>query len=155
MQLGFAKGRYKITPWEKNGCDTGVKSSLNSGGSPIIFLQRLKLATSNLVRGFSLPRAIINHTQRKSVRGYKLGNSLKFWGSPLIFLQRLKIATLKLAGWWGLPRVITKFYSERKRAETSARGAPSIWGFPLIFMQWLKVSTSNLVHSLGGQLGSS
>jgi len=27
--------------------------------------------------------------------------------------------------------------------------------FPVIFMQWLKVLTSNLVYSLGGQLGPS
>jgi len=31
--------------------------------------------------------------------------------------------------------------------------SPKFRVFPLIFMQWLKISTSNLVHSLGGQLG--
>jgi len=32
---------------------------------------------------------------------------------------------------------------------------PKIRDFLLIFMQWLKVSTSDLVDSLGGQLGPS
>jgi len=43
---------------------------------------------------------------------------------------------------------------QKKKGRGPERGEPQTYGvFPLIYMQWLKVSTSNLVHSLGGQLG--
>ena len=59
MQLGFAKAHHKITPRRKSGCGPGLGELLKILGSPLIFLQRLKLATSNLVRSLGLPRPII------------------------------------------------------------------------------------------------
>ena len=50
-------------------------------GFPIIFLQLLGLATSNLARSWGLPRPIIkNHTQKKGWRGPVLGKLSKIWG---------------------------------------------------------------------------
>jgi len=51
MQLGFAKAHYRIPPEEKVGVALGYGSSPKFWGSPIIFLQRLKLVTSKLARG--------------------------------------------------------------------------------------------------------
>ena len=59
LQLGFAKAHHKITPKEKSECGPEVGRSPKLGASPIIFLQRLGLATSNLARSLGLPRPII------------------------------------------------------------------------------------------------
>jgi len=44
-QLGFTKGHHKITPREKSGRGPGLGKFPKISGSPLIFLQRLKLAT--------------------------------------------------------------------------------------------------------------
>jgi len=49
MQPGFAKGHDKITPREKIGRGHGLGELPKILKFPLIFLQRLKLATSNLV----------------------------------------------------------------------------------------------------------
>jgi len=49
-RLGFAMAHHKITPIGKCGCALGLGELPKFGGSTIIFLQRLKLATSNIVR---------------------------------------------------------------------------------------------------------
>ena len=49
MQLRFAKARHEIPLAEKLGVALGKGSSPKFGASPLIFLQRLKLATLNLV----------------------------------------------------------------------------------------------------------
>jgi len=59
MQLGFAKGHHKITPRGKSGHGSGLGELPKIWGCPLIFLQRLKLATSNLVCGLGLPTTII------------------------------------------------------------------------------------------------
>ena len=46
-QLGFAKGHHKITPRGKSGRDPGLGKLPKILGSPLIFLQRRKLATSD------------------------------------------------------------------------------------------------------------
>jgi len=56
VQLGFVKAHHKIKPRGKVGVALGYWSSHSFG---IIFLQRLKLATSNLARSWGLPRTII------------------------------------------------------------------------------------------------
>ena len=58
-QLGFAKAHQKSTPRGKSGCGLGLVELPRIVGFPLIFLQRLELATSNLVHSFGLPRPII------------------------------------------------------------------------------------------------
>jgi len=53
MQMGFAKAHHKITHRRKSGRGLGQGSSLKLWGSTLIFVQRLKLATSNLACSFS------------------------------------------------------------------------------------------------------
>jgi len=62
----------------------------------LLFLQRLKLATLNMVHRLGLPKPIIKSHPEKSGCGLKLGELPKYLGFPLIFLQRLKQATSNL-----------------------------------------------------------
>ena len=48
VRLGFAKAHHKITPRGKTEHGLGLGELPNFWGFPIIFLQRLGLATSNL-----------------------------------------------------------------------------------------------------------
>ena len=59
-QLGFANPRPIITSHaEKNGRGPGLGSFSTFGGYPLIFLQRLKLATLNVAYSWVLQRPII------------------------------------------------------------------------------------------------
>jgi len=83
MQLGFAKAHHKITPRGKVDVALGYWSSLKFWGSPLIFLQRLKLAISNLVCSLSLPSPIIkSHPKEKKGVALSYGNSQKFGVFP-------------------------------------------------------------------------
>jgi len=65
-QLGFAKAHNKITTVGKSGGGLGLGKLLKILGFPVIFLQRLGLATSNLARSLGLPRPIIkSHTEER------------------------------------------------------------------------------------------
>jgi len=55
----IAKAHHKITPRGKSGCRLGLGELRKILGSPIIFLQRLGLATSNLVHSWGLPMPIL------------------------------------------------------------------------------------------------
>ena len=48
MLFGFSKTHHKITPKEKSGRGRGLGELFKIWGSPLIFLQRLKVATSRL-----------------------------------------------------------------------------------------------------------
>jgi len=58
-QLGFAKAHHKITRRRKGGRGPGLGKLSEIWGSSIIFLQRLGLATSNLVHNLGLPKPTI------------------------------------------------------------------------------------------------
>jgi len=57
MRLGFAKSYHKITRRRKGG--HGLRELPKIWGSPSVFIQWLKLATSNLVHSLDLVRTII------------------------------------------------------------------------------------------------
>jgi len=59
VQRGFAKSHHKITPKEKVGVAMGQGSFPKFWSSPLIFLQRLKLAISSLVCGLGFSRPVI------------------------------------------------------------------------------------------------
>ena len=67
------------------------RSSQKFYGTPLIFAQWLKLATSNLARSWGSPRPTIKTTTRgNSGRGLGPGKFPNTWDCPLIFLQRLR-----------------------------------------------------------------
>jgi len=76
MPFVFSKAHHKITPSRKHGRAPGLGELPNIGGSPLIFLQRLKAATLKLAGWWGLPRPIIrSHPEKK--RGPGLGEFLK------------------------------------------------------------------------------
>ena len=57
--LGFTKAHHKISRRRNVGVAVGYGSSPKFWSPPLIFLQRLMLATSNLACSLGLPRPII------------------------------------------------------------------------------------------------
>jgi len=115
----------------KNGCNPELGELPKIFGSPLIFLQRLKLATSNSVNSLGLPRPIIKLHPGKSGCGLGLGELPKILGSPLIFLQQMKLATSHLVHSLGLPKPIIKLHPQEKWVWPWARGPPPNFGVPL------------------------
>jgi len=72
MQLGFAKAHHQIPSEEKVAVALRWGSSTKIGAFHLIFLQRLKLATSNLVHSLGLPRPIVKSHPEEEV-GVALG----------------------------------------------------------------------------------
>ena len=58
---------------KKSGRGPGLRSSPKFWNSPLIFMQQLRLATSNLVRSLGLPRPIIKSHPEESGRGPGIG----------------------------------------------------------------------------------
>jgi len=66
MQLGFAKAHHQIPLEEKVDVALGLGSSPKFGTFPLIFLERLRIASLNLVDSLDLPRPIIkSHPDEK------------------------------------------------------------------------------------------
>jgi len=81
--VGFTKAHHKIPSRRKVGVAMGYGSSPKFWSSPLIFLQQLRLATSNLVCIFGLPRAIIkSHPEKKVGVSPGLGKLPKILGFP-------------------------------------------------------------------------
>ena len=59
MHLELANTRHKIPPRRKSGRGPGLGELPKILGPPSIFLQQLKLATSNLACKWGLPRPLI------------------------------------------------------------------------------------------------
>jgi len=79
MQLRFAKAHHQIPLKEKVDMALGCGSSPKFGASPLIFLQWMKLATSNLLHSLGLPSPILKSHPEEKV-GVALG-----YGSSQIF----------------------------------------------------------------------
>ena len=72
-------------------------------GTPYLFLQPSKLATSNLVHNLGLGLAYQKTTFRSKINGvWDRGESKKNLGSPTYFLQPLKLANSNLVHKLGL-----------------------------------------------------
>jgi len=71
-QFGFAKIHHIITPRGNNVGGLGLREFSKILGFPIIFLQQLRLATSNLARICGSPRPIIK-SHAKVREGMALG----------------------------------------------------------------------------------
>ena len=72
----------------KSGCGVGLEEISKILGFYIIFLQRLKLATSNVACSWGWPRPTIKTTTRgKSGRGPGLGRLPNIWGFSSVLLQ--------------------------------------------------------------------
>ena len=65
VQLGLAKPHQKIKPRGKSGRGPGLGELPEIGDFRLIFLQRLKLATSKLAGWWGLRRPILNPPEEK------------------------------------------------------------------------------------------
>jgi len=66
MQFFVKSAHHKITPRGKSGRYPGLEELTKIWGFPLIFLQRLKIATSRLAGKSGLPRPITkSHTEEK------------------------------------------------------------------------------------------
>ena len=100
---------------------------------------------------------IKSHHKKKWMWPWATG-APKNLGFPFNISATAEASDFKFGAQLGFAKAHAHHKITRRRKDGRGPGLeelPKIWGFPLIFMQWLKVSTSNLVHSLGGQLGPS
>jgi len=82
MRLEFFKAHHRITPDEKVPVALDYRNFPKFGGCPLIFVQRLKLSTSNLVHSLGLPRPIIkSNREKKWAWPWARGTPPKFWVS--------------------------------------------------------------------------
>jgi len=108
MLLGYAKAHHKIPHLRKSGVALCYRSSPKFRGSLLIFVQRLKLATSNSACHWGWPRPTIKtRTGGKSGRDLGLGKLPIIWGSPLVFLQRQR-CSLSVSGYTMYFNIIAK-----------------------------------------------
>jgi len=113
----------------------GLGGSTKFVGSPLIFVQWLKLATSTLAHRWSFTRPIINHTRTRKWAWSPTSELPKLRGSPLIFLQWLKLANSNLVYSLCLPRPIIQeapltLRGQRRRCR-NIKWEPQIYGsFP-------------------------
>ena len=87
--------------WDQNCRASGQGSIRKKFGTPYVFLQPLKLATSNLVHKLGLGLTKKRRLEPKLAGVWARGASKKF-GTPYLFLQPLKLATSNLVHNLGL-----------------------------------------------------
>jgi len=105
MQLGFAKGRHKITARENSGRGPRLGKHPKILGFPFNISSTAK--ASDFKFGMQLGFAKAHHKITPSGKfGPGLGELPKFWSFPLIFLQQLRLGTSNLVCSLGLPRAI-------------------------------------------------
>jgi len=117
--------------------------------TPYLFLQPLKLTTSNLVYNLGLGSNLPRNNFYDQNGGPGLGAFKKF-GTPYLFLVQLKLETSNLVYDLGL-RVDyqeTTFTTEIG-GESGVGQHPKKLKTPYLFLQPLKLATSNLVYHMG------
>ena len=114
--MRFAKAHHKITPKGKRWRSRTLGELPKMWGFPLIFLQPLKLATSNYACSWGLLRPIIKlHPEEKWAWPWTR-ELPKIQMLPSIFTQWQKLATLNLAHSLSLPMPIIKSHTEEKWA---------------------------------------
>jgi len=128
-----------------------ARAASKTFGTPYIFLQPLKLATSNLVHNLVLGLAYQKTTFLPKLAGlWAKGASEKKIGTPYVFLQPLKLAALNLVHNLGVGLAYQKTTFWTEIGGVCAKGASKLnLGPPYVFLQPLKLTTSNVVHKLG------
>jgi len=115
----------------------------------------LRQIWSNKSQRIRKRRLACSHIRFAVLRGALLCIAAKF-GVPFNISATSEDIDFKLGMQLEFAKAHHKIPPRRKRGRGTGLGElPKFGVFPLIFMQWLKVSTSNLVHSLGGQVGPS
>ena len=116
--------------------------SIQKNGTPYLFLQPLKLATSNLVHNLGWALAYQKRLGPKLAGVWANEASKKIW-DPYVFLQPLKLATSNLVYNLGLVSSLPRnnFYDENWQGARLGEH-PKNFGTPYLFLQPLKLATS-------------
>ena len=118
-------------------------------GTPYVFLQPLKLATSNLIHNLGLGLACQNTTFRTKIGGSVGQGSIKKW-DPLRIFAIVEASNFKFGTQLGLGLAYQKTTFRTKIGGVFGYGCiPKKLGTPYLFLQSLKLATSNLVYNLG------
>jgi len=119
-------------------------------GTPYIFLQPLKLATSNLVHKLGLGLAYQKGRLGPKLAGvWARGASKKNW-DPLLISATVEVNNFKFGTQLGFGTNLPKNDDLDQNWRGSGPGEhPKKFGTPYLFLQPLKLATSNLVHNLG------
>jgi len=96
-----------------------------------MFLQRLKIATSNLVCSLGLPRAITKLQQEKSERGHKLWELPKFLEFPFNIFATAEANDFKFAMQFGFAKTHHKITPRGKSGRGSGLGISPKFGVSL------------------------
>jgi len=132
MQFGFSKAHHKISPRRKSGRGHGLGELPKILGFPLIFLQRLKLATSNLVCSLGLPRPIIKSQTEKKWSWPSARGAPKYWEFPFNISATTEGSDFKIDRLVGFAKAHHKIPFRRKRGRGPGLGElPKIWGSPL------------------------
>ena len=128
----------------------GYGNSQKFGGSPLIFLQLLRLATSNFACKWGLPRRIIkSHREEKSMRVCDRGTPPNLVGIILVFLQRLKFATSHLACCWVCEGPSYKSHADVKVSVILNKGTfPKFGGSPISIYTMAEASDFKFITQL-------
>jgi len=148
-QLEFVKTHHKITPRGKSGRDPGIGELPKILEFSIIFLQWLKLATSNSMHSWGLPRPIIkSHREEKGGVTSRIGELPKIWRFPFNIYIVAEASNFIIGMQLGFVKADHKITSKRKSGRGLGLGSsPKFWGSPIIFR--LKLATSKLACGWG------
>jgi len=131
MPFGFSKSHHKIARRRKVGVAVVKDSSRNFCGFPLMFLQHLRLATSNLVCRLDLPRPIIKSLpEDKWARPWARGafQNLGFYFNISAMTEG---SDFKIGRLVGFAKAHHKIRPRKKRRRGSRLGElPKIWGYP-------------------------
>ena len=127
MQLGFAKAHHKNPTQKKIWAWPGLGELPKFCDFHLIFLQQLRLATSNLVCSLDLRTAIINHTKRKSGRAHGLGKLPKLLEFPFNISATAEATDFNFGMQLGFAKAHRKITPTRKsEAWPTIKAAPKI-----------------------------
>jgi len=145
-QLGFGSSLPKTTFWTKIGGSLSQGSIQKRTWDPYIFLQPLKLATSNLAHKLGLGLAYQKrHLKPKLAKVWLGKHSQKIW-DPLRISATVEASNFKFDTQLGFGTSLPK----NNVLDQNWRGSEQQkLGTPYLFLQPLKLTTSNLVHNLG------
>jgi len=145
-QLGFGSSLPKTTFWTKIGGSLSQGSIQKRTWDRYIFLQPLKLATSNLAHKLGLGLAYQKRRLKPKLAKVWLGkHSQKIW-DPLRISATVEASNFKFDTQLGFGTSLPK----NNVLDQNWRGSEQQkLGTPYLFLQPLKLTTSNLVHNLG------
>jgi len=147
--MGLGVAYQKTTLRTKIGGGLGQGSIQTKFGTPYIFLQSLKLTTSNVVHKLGLGLAYQKTTFKTKIEGGLGQGTSKIIGTPHLFLQPLKLATSNLVCNLGLGLAYQKTTFKTKIGGGLGQGnIQQKLGPPIYFCNWLKKLVHNRLSGL-------